>query len=281
MFGKNEIVGRSFFKDMPAGTLYVTSIFYTLQGEGPFMGHPAVFLRLGKCNLDCSFCDTYFDHGEVMTFEEIEVEIAKAIQDRILLSSENMVLVITGGEPMIQPNLPEFLETQVERWSDMQIETNGTQGAAVTQCAEIGAIIVVSPKCLEKDGKPVRYLKPDADALKNAYCLKFVVSADPDSPYHTIPNWATAWGQDYSNPIDIYISPMNVYLDQPREMKIAVTRGIPTLEERSTIIEKVSFWDDGILDRTRNRANHEYAAKYCMENGHRLNLQLHLYASIA
>ena len=65
-------------------------------------------------------------------------------------------------------------------------------------------------------------------------------------------------------------------------MKMALAKGgVPTLEEISTVIEKVSFWEDGLLNREANQANHEHAAKVCMNCGYRLNLQMHLYASIA
>ena len=71
MFGMNEIVGLKYFRDAPPNTLTVTSRFYTLQGEGPFRGFPAYFVRLAKCNLACSFCDTYFDSGTVMSYDQI------------------------------------------------------------------------------------------------------------------------------------------------------------------------------------------------------------------
>ena len=48
-----------------AGLLRMTSLFYTFQGEGPFAGFPAVFVRLAGCNIgakqDCKWCDTAFD----------------------------------------------------------------------------------------------------------------------------------------------------------------------------------------------------------------------------
>ncbi|MDI1351528.1 MAG: hypothetical protein PSV35_01985 [bacterium] len=46
MFGTNEIVGKSYFKGAKSDELLVTSRFFTLQGEGPFRGHPAYFIRL-------------------------------------------------------------------------------------------------------------------------------------------------------------------------------------------------------------------------------------------
>jgi len=59
MFGNNTATGKSFFRDnaeAQAGKLLVTSMFYTLQGEGPYRGEPAFFIRLAKCQLQCSFC---------------------------------------------------------------------------------------------------------------------------------------------------------------------------------------------------------------------------------
>ena len=81
MFGTNEIIGKKYFKDAPADSLFVTSMFFTLQGEGPYAGLPALFIRLAKCNLDCSFCDTFFDDGDWMTFDQIESKMYSAIND--------------------------------------------------------------------------------------------------------------------------------------------------------------------------------------------------------
>ena len=70
MFGHNKIVGQKFFRESPEareGKLLVTSIFHTIQGEGPFAGQPAVFVRLAHCNLNCPWCDTFFDRGDWMS----------------------------------------------------------------------------------------------------------------------------------------------------------------------------------------------------------------------
>jgi len=79
MFGKNEIVGQKFFKDQDG--LMVVSRFMTLQGEGPYRGYPAFFVRLAKCNLACSFCDTYFDNGDWFTVDELMKEVNGSIVD--------------------------------------------------------------------------------------------------------------------------------------------------------------------------------------------------------
>ena len=81
MFGKNEIVGQKYFKDVAEDQLFVTSRFFTIQGEGPFRGKPAFFIRLAKCNLNCSFCDSFFDDGDWMTFDQIEAAIDQTISE--------------------------------------------------------------------------------------------------------------------------------------------------------------------------------------------------------
>src|SRR6187402_812448 len=81
MFGTNKIVGQKFFKNAPPESLFITSMFFTLQGEGPYGGLPALFIRLTKCNLACSFCDTFFDAGDWMTYDEIETKSFNTIKD--------------------------------------------------------------------------------------------------------------------------------------------------------------------------------------------------------
>lgn len=286
MFGKNEIVGQKFFSSFQGrDTLLVTSIFYTIQGEGPFAGHPAVFVRLAKCNLACSFCDTFFDAGQEMSFGEI-IDTAyfriKAAVDEAQMQPNafrDVVLVITGGEPLLQENIKRFIRFTYEfEFAAIQIESNGT----IYQDIPITATLVVSPKCLEKDGVPVRYLKPNEKMLEQADVLKFVISADPSSPYHTIPEWAYEWKKEDPHNREIYISPMNVYNDVPKAAKDARSKNVDImLDERSLIDEKVSWWEPGLLNMEANRANHEYAAQFCMKHKLKLNLQMHLYTSIA
>jgi len=291
MFGTNEIVGQKFFKTAPDGALYVTSMFFTLQGEGPFAGKPALFIRLAKCNLNCSFCDTFFDDGDWMTFSKLQTKIYHTICDYWNSRGEqvplwvlprgskrfNVVLVVTGGEPLLQKNLMEFLNEVQHTFLDIQIESNGT----VNQTVPDHVTLVCSPKCAEKNGVAIKYLAPTDLILKRADCLKFVMNADPSSPYSTIPDWAFAW-RDASPFNEIYISPMNVYNDFPQKIKLMrSTKETITLADRSTVDEVISFWEPGLLNLKENQINHEYVGRYCLENGFRLNLQQHLYVSMA
>lgn len=301
MFGLNDIKGPAFFNDAPENSLKVTSRFLTIQGEGPYASRVAYFIRLTHCSLACSWCDAFFDEGDWMSFDEIEADIEEQISkyfnddvpnyakhsieyssggyglpDRVTYIPKDMVLVITGGEPTLQKNLIPFLERMNKIFKHTQIESNGTHFLPFPK----ETTLVVSPKCNEHDGKPTRYLTPRADVLERADVLKFVVSADPESPYHDIPQWAYEWKERTGR--DIYISPMNIYNDLPQKAKdVRDGRNRIDIEDRSTADEIVSFWTEGLFNREQNQANHEYAAQLVIRNGFILNLQQHLYASVA
>ncbi|MDI1351527.1 MAG: 7-carboxy-7-deazaguanine synthase QueE [bacterium] len=190
-----------------------------------------------------------------------------------------MVLVITGGEPSLQSNLSAFLNRAENHFTTTQIESNGI--ALLANMPE-HTTLVVSPKCLEKKGEIVGYLKPNKKMLERANCLKFVMSSPGNehfSPYSTIPLWAHEWAEKTGK--QIYISPMNIYKKEPQRVKTIRDEGRDlSLQERSEINEVVSFWEPGLLDLKNNQRNHEYAAEYCMKYGFILNLQLHLLASL-
>jgi organic radical activating enzyme len=83
MFGQNPI--RKPEKG-DGGSLFVQEIFPTVQGEGPYTGVPSVFIRLGGCNLACSFCDTEFESYEEQSLQEILHEVQWLAEDQDHLS---------------------------------------------------------------------------------------------------------------------------------------------------------------------------------------------------
>lgn len=101
-------------------SLWIQEVFYTLQGEGPFSGHPALFVRLAGCNLACYFCDTDFESSDWRpTLKQLLADIDRKRGEHCKL------VVITGGEPFRQNILP-LVEALHERDLTVQIETNGT-----------------------------------------------------------------------------------------------------------------------------------------------------------
>ncbi|HHW7569478.1 TPA: 7-carboxy-7-deazaguanine synthase QueE [Mannheimia haemolytica] len=94
----------------------IVEIFESLQGEGFNTGMPAIFVRFGKCNLTCPWCDTNYNQFEQWTLSDI---LAK-VRD---YSAKNVI--ITGGEPTIQPNLSLLLNQLKKEGYFLAIETNG------------------------------------------------------------------------------------------------------------------------------------------------------------
>lgn len=244
-------------------TILVTSTFSTIQGEGPFAGYPAMFVRLAGCNYGdktdhCQFCDTYFSYEWGSLFTPAE------LLDKLLKTegySKNQILVITGGEPTLQKNLLAFIVLASSHFQDIQIETNGTQPKFFDEASNRAMMhlfkTVVSPKANVRLGK---YGKVPDEVLWWASCLKFVVTSDETNPHHTVPDWALATHKP------VYISPMAIY-------------------KKAYEGEVSSIWDDNLIDREATSKNYNYAAKYVQQLASqfkvRLSVQMHLFVSIA
>src|SRR5436190_13346424 len=89
----------------PSDTLSVSEIFYSVQGEGRFAGHPAVFVRLMYCNLGCAWCDTRYtwDSRKLDDAKNFGVsELSDLVCSLVPKESRSLVhVVITGGEPLL------------------------------------------------------------------------------------------------------------------------------------------------------------------------------------
>ena len=105
--------------------LAVHSIFYTIQGEGPYTGRPAVFIRLAGCNLQCPGCDTdYTSNRKLMSVSSVIKYTKQLIPKRLRLPG--FLVVVTGGEPFRQHIAPLVEELTLNERLNVQIETNGT-----------------------------------------------------------------------------------------------------------------------------------------------------------
>ncbi len=157
--------------------LQVQEIFPTVQGEGPHTGVPSVFVRLGGCNLACTFCDTEFESFHEMTLEAVLAEV------RSLAEDGRKLVVITGGEPLRQPIAP-LCEALIAEGFLPQIETNGTLWRELPA----GVDIICSPKLTT----PIR-----PDLLERITAFKFVLAAGDAVPevgqaYTQAPVWIQA-----------------------------------------------------------------------------------------
>lgn len=98
--------------------MVVTEIFFSLQGESTRIGRPCVFVRFTGCDLRCSWCDTTysFQGGKKASREEILAEIEK---------HPTRYVTLTGGEPLLQKELPLLASELLEKGYEVAIETHG------------------------------------------------------------------------------------------------------------------------------------------------------------
>lgn len=99
----------------------VNEIFKSIEGEGIRTGEICTFIRFYGCNLNCSYCDTQYacvgDDYKDMTV----VEIVENVNE---LGARNITL--TGGEPLLQKDLPELINKLTQLHYKINIETNGS-----------------------------------------------------------------------------------------------------------------------------------------------------------
>ena len=155
----------------------------TIQGEGPSVGRHCGFVRLGRCNLACSWCDTSFtwDWSRHDPAVELSHRPAADVVDDLDAMDVDMV-VVTGGEPLLQQQGLEALLGAFKRdGKRVEIETAGTIAPAMAN----GLVYQwnVSPK-LANSGNPLeRRYKPDVlRAFEATECavFKFVVCEPSD-----------------------------------------------------------------------------------------------------
>jgi 7-carboxy-7-deazaguanine synthase len=174
-------------------TLQVQAIFPTFQGEGPFVAIPAFFIRLGGCNLACSFCDTEFESFSPKSLADILAEI----QQLQLAHPHTSLIVLTGGEPLRQPVLP-LCEKLIALGFTVQLETNGT----LYQPLPREAMVVCSPKKGEHS-----YFPPHGSLLPRVDAWKILASKRLS--YDFIPDFIPLHAPLYIQPIDEYDAAIN------------------------------------------------------------------------
>jgi 7-carboxy-7-deazaguanine synthase len=99
--------------------LRLTEIFYSIQGESTAAGRPCVFVRLSRCNLRCSWCDTpySFKGGDKRSLDDIVAEVE---------GYGCKLVEITGGEPLLQPDVHPLMTRLCDAGFEVLIETSGS-----------------------------------------------------------------------------------------------------------------------------------------------------------
>ena len=164
--------------------MVINEIFYSLQGEGLLAGVPSVFVRLAGCPLRCKWCDTKYawdnQAGEDYTVAEI-VETTQQWPCKLV--------VITGGEPMINPDLPELVTELKDAGKHITIETAGIAYIPEMPCD----LMSISPKLSNSNPAEAKGSAAHEDSRLDIvilqelvdnyeYQLKYVVDSQEDLP---------------------------------------------------------------------------------------------------
>lgn len=253
MFGKNPI--RKATTD--GRNLAVQEIFYTVQGEGPESGNPAIFIRLAGCNLACTFCDTEFESniGNVRTIHEIINAVNYEAGGCKVARRGVELVVITGGEPMRQP-LEELVAALIKNGTRrVQIETAGTlwQPELEPWIRNGYLMIVCSPKT------------PKVNEALALHCnhWKYIIRAGQLDREDGLPNRSTQKPGTMGDASQRLYRPWDH--DRPTELEAHDQIWVSACDEH---------------DAERTGINVVEAARVAMSYGYRLCLQIHKIAKL-
>jgi 7-carboxy-7-deazaguanine synthase len=153
----------------PHGTLLVHEIYRSLQGESTFAGLPCVFIRLTACNLRCRYCDTAhaFTQGEAIALHDVV--------DRALALGDDLV-EITGGEPLLQPEVYLLMTRLADAGKTVLLETSG----AIDTSAVDRRVRVILDIKTPGSGEVEANLWSNLDRLRSTDELKFVLCGRDD-----------------------------------------------------------------------------------------------------
>lgn len=241
MFGTNPL--RPNEAHLDGQTLWVQEVFYTIQGEGPHAGCPAVFVRLAGCNLKCFFCDTDFESSSWKP--AVDALVQKVFE---VAEGTPALVVLTGGEPLRQ-NIQPLCEALIQQNLHVQIETAGTLCSdEFYQWAKLRRLSL-SVVCSPKTGKV-------NDNIRDlCFDWKYIVAErEGVDPADGLPVLST---QVAGLPARLFRPPSGpnttIWL-QPR--------------------------DEQAENPEQTKANIQFAAALCMKHGHRLSLQQHKVAGL-
>src|ERR1019366_1473722 len=131
--------------------LKIAELFYSIQGEGSLVGVPSVFIRTSGCNLRCAWCDTPYTSWQP---EGTELELDQILNEVAALSARHVV--VTGGEPMIAPDILALTGRLRALGKHITIETAGTVFAPVA-CD----LMSISPKLANSTPRDPRWSGPE------------------------------------------------------------------------------------------------------------------------
>jgi 7-carboxy-7-deazaguanine synthase len=153
----------------PPGQLLIHEIYRSVQGESTFAGLPCVFVRLAVCNLRCVWCDTphAFKEGIVRAPADVLSEV---------MGMGCPLVEITGGEPLLQPEVFPLMTALADAGLTVLLETSGAEDIAQV---DRRVHIIMDLKCPDS-GECDANRWANLDLLKPSDQIKFVIASHRD-----------------------------------------------------------------------------------------------------
>ena len=174
---------QAILKSKTKSSANLCELFASIQGETSYAGKPAVFVRFSGCNLDCSWCDTSYALKEGK-----ETDLLNLAEE--ILNYNIPLVVITGGEPLLQEGSIEIARMLIEKGKEVLVETNGS--VDIGQIPS-GARVIMDYKT-PSSGQSERMLEENLNKLSEKDQIKFVIADRQDF------NWAVNILEKYSPP---------------------------------------------------------------------------------
>jgi 7-carboxy-7-deazaguanine synthase len=151
------------------GELLIHEVYKSVQGESTFAGLPCVFVRLSACDARCTWCDTphAFTEGTSWSIERVLHEVTRL---------ECPMVEITGGEPLLQPEVFGLMTTLCDMGHEVLIETSGTRDVSPI---DRRVHVIMDIKCPDS-GEAPNNRWGNLDALKPTDQIKLVIASRED-----------------------------------------------------------------------------------------------------
>ena len=144
-------------------------IYTSIQGETQYAGLPCTLVRFAACDLRCSYCDTEyaFTGGQEVSVDAIVADVeARGVP----------LVLLTGGEPLLQRTLPELCSALLARHFEVMIETGGHRDTSALPAGVVVILDVKTPGSGESD----KMLWANLERLGPRDAVKFVVTDERD-----------------------------------------------------------------------------------------------------
>lgn len=154
----------------------VSEIFYSVQGEGPYTGYPAIFVRFAKCPVRCKWCDSKFSWKDGLRYS-----FAELVEKVNSFGVREIPVILTGGEPSIVDEI--FLSDFIKQLKFLKYFVHvETAGIKWVNCFSDCDLVVVSPKMVwyEKKSKEYLYVLTQYKVFSKNICWKFVIKDETD-----------------------------------------------------------------------------------------------------